>query len=192
MKIKKEALFLRVDADLNLKLKKQAESSNSSLNEYCIGLLKESSKLYLDVGIAGVSTVVKNAKRAFGDKLESVIIFGSRARGDHTVESDVDVLIVVDGSVKISRQLYKEFENNNLNSTEDISVHIAQLPNSTKHLSGLWCEVSMEGIITYDKEFKTSYFLSKLREEIIQGSYLAKQTHGHRYWTYLEQAKEAA
>lgn len=36
------------------------------------------------------------SKTVFGDKLHSVILFGSYARGDYDEDSDVDVLILVD------------------------------------------------------------------------------------------------
>ncbi|RLF88086.1 nucleotidyltransferase domain-containing protein [Thermococci archaeon] len=35
-------------------------------------------------------------RRAFGDRVKEIIVFGSRARGDSTPESDLDVLVVVD------------------------------------------------------------------------------------------------
>ncbi|MBZ0308219.1 MAG: nucleotidyltransferase domain-containing protein [Anaerolineae bacterium] len=37
----------------------------------------------------------------YGDKLASVILFGSQARGDATDDSDVDILIVLYGEVDI-------------------------------------------------------------------------------------------
>lgn len=43
-----------------------------------------------------LSELVMQAKNIFSDKLNSVIIFGSYARGDFNEESDLDILIVAD------------------------------------------------------------------------------------------------
>ena len=34
-------------------------------------------------------------RRAYGDRLKGLYLFGSRARGDHTAESDADVAVVL-------------------------------------------------------------------------------------------------
>jgi predicted nucleotidyltransferase len=40
------------------------------------------------------------SRKQFKDKLKSVILFGSYARGDYDDESDVDILILVDTDVR--------------------------------------------------------------------------------------------
>jgi antitoxin ChpS len=36
-------------------------------------------------------------QRLYGDKLKGIYLFGSRARGDHTRESDADVAVILSG-----------------------------------------------------------------------------------------------
>ena len=43
-----------------------------------------------------VSAVAEEAKAVFAEKLESVILYGSYARGDADDESDIDVMILAD------------------------------------------------------------------------------------------------
>ena len=42
-----------------------------------------------------LSRIADTAKEVFGEKLESVILYGSYARGDYTPDSDVDIMILV-------------------------------------------------------------------------------------------------
>jgi antitoxin ChpS len=44
---------------------------------------------------------VSEVRRSYGSRLKGIYLFGSRARGDHTIESDADIAIVLaDGSWK--------------------------------------------------------------------------------------------
>jgi len=40
--------------------------------------------------------VLQAAKDSLGDKLDKVILFGSYARGDFSVESDIDIMVLAD------------------------------------------------------------------------------------------------
>jgi predicted nucleotidyltransferase len=40
--------------------------------------------------------IAGQAKSAFGDKLDKVILYGSYARGDYDNESDIDVMVIAD------------------------------------------------------------------------------------------------
>ena len=44
-----------------------------------------------------LTEIAKTAKDTFGTHLDSVILYGSYARGDYTPESDVDIMILVRG-----------------------------------------------------------------------------------------------
>ena len=44
----------------------------------------------------GIAEMIETARRAFGDRLRRVVLYGSYARGDYDAESDVDLLIVAD------------------------------------------------------------------------------------------------
>ena len=43
--------------------------------------------------------------RAFGTRLRDVILFGSRARGDHRPDSDLDLFVVLDGPLRLSHDI---------------------------------------------------------------------------------------
>lgn len=49
---------------------------------------------------------VKNAaKQLYGDKLDKIILYGSYARGNHTDESDIDIMIVLNGDADDIRKM---------------------------------------------------------------------------------------
>jgi predicted nucleotidyltransferase len=43
----------------------------------------------------------------YGERLEKLVLFGSQARGDAEPDSDIDVLVVLKGSVDVGRELWR-------------------------------------------------------------------------------------
>ncbi len=54
-----------------------------------------------DIQSANICRVLKKLKRelalTYGDRLERIILYGSRARGDARPDSDIDILLVIKG-----------------------------------------------------------------------------------------------
>ena len=179
MKPRKEALFLRVETELNTKLKEKADNNAVSLNEYCVSILGDSLKNGFEFEGREFSQIISKSKLLFQNNLLAVIVFGSRARGDFTSESDLDVLIVLDQSAEVTRKLYSIWDREKCKVT-NLSVHFSKLPDNS--LSGFWCEIALDGIVIFDKSLIVSQFIIELRTKILSGEYKAKYSHGHRYW----------
>ena len=60
-----------------------------------------------------VEGFVKKAIKRYKDKIESIILFGSVARGDAKEDSDVDILVIIKETFMTHRDT-REHENNNV------------------------------------------------------------------------------
>ena len=53
--------------------------------------------------------IAEKSKSLFADRLDSVLLFGSYARGDNDSESDIDIMILVDISAQELSKFKKSF-----------------------------------------------------------------------------------
>ena len=52
-----------------------------------------------------LSEIRPRLEAAFGKRLKGVILFGSRARGDAAPDSDLDLLVVLEGPIDLGKDL---------------------------------------------------------------------------------------
>ena len=57
-----------------------------------------------------VAELRKRLEALYGDRLTTVLVFGSQARGDATPESDIDVLVVLEGEVLPGKEIERTSE----------------------------------------------------------------------------------
>jgi predicted nucleotidyltransferase len=46
-------------------------------------------------------------EKAFGDRLQGIVLYGSRARGNAVEQSDLDLMVLLAGTVRLGRDLEK-------------------------------------------------------------------------------------
>lgn len=173
---------LRIDPGLHAALREAARTSGLSLNEYC------SRKLATPFGrLEGwemASQAVRRAGQLVGEKLIGVVAFGSWARQELHEHSDVDILVVVDDTLKLSRDLYLLWDEAPITwRGRRVEPHFVHLPDPTRTPLGLWAEVAIDGIILFTRDLQLPSFLVRLRHDIAAGRIVRRMVHGQAYWT---------
>jgi hypothetical protein len=130
------------------------------------------------------SAVVKKAARIAGERLVGVAVYGSWSRGTLVTSSDVDLLIVVDRELALTRRLYRLWDDAPLAwSGHTVEPHFVHLPGSDETVGGLWAEVALDGIVLFESGARLSSRLVQVRHDIAEGRLIRKTVHGQPYWT---------
>lgn len=182
---------LRLSPEMHKTLTQKAKSQQTSLNRLAVKLLQEGlrnrdSEPAHDADIKSLLPLIKNE---FKKNLLAVLLFGSVARGEATENSDIDLLIVLQASQPIKRNLYRWWESLPKSGGLPINPHFVHLKASTEKASGIWFEVALDCRFFYQKGRSVEDFLEKLRQQIQSGELERAWSHGHPYWIRRNHAK---
>ncbi len=132
----------------------------------------------------------------FGLHVEAVALFGSCARGDAGAWSDVDLLIVVDKKVPVTRSLYRIWDETVADDAairalgSSVNPHFAHLPGNRAGTAAgggsLWLEVALHGTILWQRTWALARWLGSARERMAEGAIRRRYAHGQPYWTYQD------
>jgi predicted nucleotidyltransferase len=173
---------LRIDRGLHGALREAARAIGVSLNEYCARKLAAPSPEFAGVGLA--TAAVRRAAEVVGDSLIAVAAFGSWARLELHDESDVDLLVVVEADVELSRNLYLVWDEAPVRwRGHRAEPHFVHLPDASRAPTGLWAEVATDGIIFFARDLGLSRLLAGVRRDIASGRIVRRVVHGQPYWT---------
>lgn len=92
----------------------------------------------------------KEIKRLYGKRLKNIVLYGSWARGDATEESDIDLLIVLEGKVIPGKEIDRMIDiitEINLKYDALIAVYPVSEENYSTINSPLLINVRREGIL---------------------------------------------
>lgn len=102
-----------------------------------------------------LAELAESLKKIYSDKLKTVVLYGSVARGTQTDDSDIDIMILIDGNNDELRQYDDKLSDVSTDfslkylkvlSVVDISY---QEYEEWKNLSPFYKNVSEEGVILY-------------------------------------------
>jgi len=174
--------LLRIDPGLHALLKAAARDSGLSLNDYC------ARKLTLPVDAAALADdgpeVVQRAVDLYKSHLAGVVVFGSWARGEAADGSDVDLLVVLDRRLPLTRALYAAWDAKPATwDGRPVEVHLAHLPERGDSPSSIWAEVALDGLVVFERGRRLSARLGDIRREIATGRFVRRVAQGQPYWT---------
>ena len=172
--------LLRLSPGLHAALRSAARDAGLSLNEYCIHKLAAPAG---NVSSLDAASVVSRAAELFGETLLGVVAYGSWARGEATATSDVDVLVVVDAKVPITRALYRRWDEEPLTwEGRQVEPHFVRLRAGEIPATGLWAEAALDGIVLFERGLAVSARLASVRRDIATGRLVRRMAHGQPYW----------
>ncbi|MCU0303044.1 MAG: toxin-antitoxin system HicB family antitoxin [Thermoanaerobaculales bacterium] len=173
--------LLRIDPGLHEALRRAATAAGVSLNEYCARKLAApiGELMAFDLGAAAV----RRAAAVAGPSLVGVVAFGSWARHELHDGSDIDLLVVVDPSLALARDLYARWDEEPLVADRHrLEPHFVHLPSTVPEGSGLWAEAAIDGVVLFARDLELASVLAAVRRRIAEGRVRRKTAHGQPYW----------
>lgn len=172
---------LRLTSLLHGLLRSDAAAAGTSLNDWCGRMLAAPG----GVGLAAAAEVVLPIRARLGADLIGVIVHGSFARGELAAGSDVDLLVVLDDRVAITRKLYRDWEGV-LPAWDgrEVDLHFVHLPKPAAAVTGSWAEAAVCGIVLFDRDLAVSRRLIAIRGRIASGELVRRMAQGQPYWVH--------
>jgi predicted nucleotidyltransferase len=171
---------LRLDPRLHAVLRAEAAAAGTSLNEWCSRVLAAPGG-----SLAAATDVALTIRSRLGADLLGIVVYGSFARDELTAGSDVDLLVVLASSVKITRALYRDWETPALDwEGREVDLHFVHLPEAGDPVSGSWAEAAVCGIVLSDRDLVVSRRLNAIRGRIAAGELVRRMAQGQPYWIH--------
>lgn len=172
---------LRLPPGLHAALRQAAAGAHLSLNDYCVRRL--AAPLGSLTVLRGAAAVVARAAALLGADLVGAVAYGSWARGEASDASDVDVLVVIAGRVRLTRALYRVWDEAPVVwDDRPVDPHFVVLPPASERVGGVWAEAAIDGIVLFERGLLVSRRLVQVRRDILAGRLVRRFVHGQPYW----------
>ena len=174
-------VLLRLPVNVHRNLASAATAEGLSFNEFCVRRLRAP----VQPGDRSVvrSLVVDRARATVGDHLLGVVLLGSWARGQAAADSDIDVLIIIDPAVPLTRDIYRTWDRVPLSyDGRAIDAHFVHPSVDGTSPTSLWCEAAVDGLVWYDRDEGLTTRLAEVRRAIAEGRVVRGSVHGQPYW----------
>ncbi|RMI09797.1 MAG: hypothetical protein D6681_06730 [Calditrichaeota bacterium] len=127
--------------------------------------------------------LVENLRKAFGDRLKAVVLFGSQARSEEILERDHDILVVIEGLPRNPLYRLKEVRQTILDIPLQINF-IAKTPEEVAaNLTPLMLEVCLDGLCLYGEAYFRP-FRERALKALKQSGLKRVQVGQEWYWRF--------
>jgi predicted nucleotidyltransferase len=181
---------LRLAPSLHRELKGKAARSGQSLNQICTDALVFALKNQgQELPIKRLNSLQAKLQKHFGEELSAIIVFGSAVKGEQFTESDIDILVVLENSQPILREIYRHWDE----KIEDhkkpiINPHFVHWPQKTGFCSSLRLEVAQAHQWIFAKNPYVKRHLESLHHFFADQKVIRKDNHGQPYYVWRENA----
>lgn len=124
----------------------------------------------------------------YGNRIVSIVVFGSLARGTAIPESDIDLLLIIKNLHRRKMKRIEEFIDNVEDKLHGISSYISPIiktPEEASQGSPLFLDMVFDSLILYDRDSFFKNILERLRKRLDQlGS--KRVFRGNRWYWILK------
>lgn len=141
--------------------------------------------------VAGpAADAIRRGAELFAGSLIGIVAYGSWARNELVEDSDIDLLVVLDERVAITRDLYRTWDASPIRwEGRPLEPHFVHLPDGSGRVSGTWAEAALDGIVLFEQGLIVSHALIDLRRRIVDEALVPGTAQGQRYWTVAPVAR---
>ncbi|OAG28553.1 nucleotidyltransferase family protein [Thermodesulfatator autotrophicus] len=131
--------------------------------------------------------LIEHLRRHLGERLDAVVLFGSRARGEATEESDWDLLIVVEGLPRSPLDRQRLWLSVAPREWRACAAPLLRTPEEWyRRVTPLSLDIALDGVILYDAQGRMKHFLKKLRRQIRHIGLVRRRIHGQPVWLWQQ------
>jgi len=135
--------------------------------------------------------VVPALRNALGDRLRSVVLFGSRARGDHHPESDWDLLVIAELLPTRPLERYREVKSALPPGARGaVAVLATTAEEFEAHLPEIYLDIALDGQILLDRDGYAAGRFAELRRIMDKSGLYRERTPAGDVWKWRVPPRE--